>query len=295
MKKDIEVKNNISLKEFTTFKIGGSVDYFCQVKDKDEIIAAISLAKEKNLPVFVLGGGSNILFSDEGFRGMVIKIANSGIEIKDSLMKAGAGASLAQAVSVAKEEGLTGLEWAFGIPGTVGGATYGNAGAFEKSFSDIIKSVEVFDIKEEKIKIFSNKDCAFSYRESFFKKNKNFIILSVEIVLEKGDKKEIENKMREFFDLKRESQPLSFPSAGSVFKNPSTLSAASLIEKCGLKGKQQGAAKISEKHSNFIVNLGGASAKDVLDLINLAKKEVKTNFGVDLQEEIQIIPSEIKK
>ena len=211
-------------------------------------------------------------------------------------------------MALATENKLAGLEWAAGIPGTVGGAIYGNAGAFGKSIGDAVKSVEVLDVKNLKTKKLKNKDCKFGYRNSMFKQKKNqstkqsfvlgrahkimcsdLVILSVEIRLKKGKKIEIEKKIKEYLEHRKETQPLNFSSAGSIFKNPSGFSAGELIEQCGLKGKIVGRAKISEKHANFIVNLGGAKAKDVMKLINLAKSKVKKKFGIELEEEIQYL------
>jgi len=200
------------------------------------------------------------------------------------------------------------LEWAVGIPGTVGGAVWGNAGAFNKSMKDVVKSVEALEVKNEKCKVknFKNRDCRFGYRDSIFKHNKNLIILSAVLQLKKGKKKEIENKVKENLNYRKERQPLNFPSAGSIFKNPpgffagelgeedksssSAFAAARLIEKCGLKGKKIGNVKISEIHSNFIVNLGRGTAKDVMRLIKIIKNKVKKKFGVVLEEEIQYLP-----
>jgi UDP-N-acetylmuramate dehydrogenase len=256
------IKKNISLKNFTTFKIGGKARYFFAAKTKEDLIRAIVAAKKAKLPFFILGGGSNILVSDGGFRGLVIKY----------------GQPLSFYVS-------KGLEWAAGIPGTIQGAVYGNAGAFGKSMKDVVKEVEVFDVKTDKIKVFKNKDCRFSYRNSIFKKNKNLIILSVKIKTKKVNA----GKIKQYLDYKKQNHPWNYPSAGSVFKNPDGFSAAWLMEVCGLKGKRIGKAEISKKHANFIVNLGGAKEKDVKKLINLAKKSVKKKFKINLQEEIQFL------
>jgi UDP-N-acetylmuramate dehydrogenase len=184
--------------------------------------------------------------------------------------------------------GLSGIEWAVGIPGSVGGAVYGNAGSFEKSMKDIVKEVRVYDIKENKIKNLNNKLCNFSYRESVFKKTKKYIIISVVLKFKKNNKKEIKNNIKNYLIYKKRVQPLNYPSAGSVFKNPKGFSAAKLIEDCGLKGKIIGGAKISEKHANFIVNFDNAKAEDVKKLIFLAKKLVKNKFKINLKEEINI-------
>ena len=255
-------QKNVSLKNYTTFRIGGKAKYFFTAETKEDLIKAVVAAKELKLPFFILGGGSNLLVSDRGFRGLVIKY----------------GQPLSLYVS-------KGLEWAVGIPGTVQGAVCGNAGAFKKSMKDVVEEVEVFDAKTGKIKFFKNKDCRFSYRNSIFKKNKNLIILSVKIKEKKSNIK----KIKQYLEHKKENHPWNYPSAGSVFKNPKGFSAGELIEKAGLKGKRIGKAEISEKHANFIVNLGGAKEKDVINLINLAKKSVKNKFKINLQEEIQFL------
>ena len=258
----MKFRKNVPLKNYTTFKIGGPAKYFFEAKRKEELIEAIKLAKKLELPFFILGGGSNLLVSDKGFDGLVIKF----------------GQPLSSYVS-------KGLEWAVGIPGTVQGAVYSNAGAFKKSIKDVVKEVEVFDTKTEKIKNFKSKDCKFGYRDSIFKKNKNLIILSVKIKSKKSNRK----KIKQYLDYRKKTQPLNFPSAGSIFKNPRGFFAADLIERCGLRGKRIGKVKISEKHANFIVNLGNGKAKDVKKLIKLAKQKVKSKFGIVLKEEIQLL------
>ena len=274
------IKKNVLLKNYTTFKIGGRAKYFYAAKDKEDLIRAITLAKKMKLPFFILGGGSNLLISDRGFNGLVIKF----------------GQPLSLYVS-------KGLEWAVGIPGTIQGAVCGNAGAFTQSMQDAVKEVEVFDVKTGEIKNFKNKDCQFSYKDSIFKKKKNLIILSVKIKnrASEGSEDEDENevliaskksnaqKIKEYLDYRKERQPLNFPSAGSVFKNPPGFSAGELIDECGLKGKKIGNVKISEKHANFIVNLGRGEAKDVMRLIKIIKNRVKKKFGVVLEEEIVIL------
>jgi len=325
------------LANYTSFQIGGAAKYFFETKTKEDVIKAFEWSRIKRVPFFILGGGSNILVSDEGYNGLVIKfqIPNSKFQInskfQNSKIIVEAGVLLSTVVLAATENSLTGLEWAAGIPGTVGGAIYGNAGAFGKSMEDIIEAVKVLEIENHKWKIknLKNKDCKFGYKESIFKKNKNLIIISAIFELNKGDKKEIIERIENFLSQKKKTQPLEFPSAGCVFKNPSTSSAFTdsrrgrqklirqladknrkllkkfpeleefnkkgmipagfLIEKCELKGKRIGNAQISQKHANFIINLGKAHAKDVLALIKLIKKEVKNKFAINLEEEIQYL------
>ncbi len=303
------VKRNIPLKNHTAFRIGGPARYFFEAKSKDDLLLALKMAKRFNLPffnsrvkrgsqssrrakrggVFILGGGSNLLVSDKGYKGLVIKMMNDDYRILKNEIIAGAGILLGRLVIVATEHGLSGLEWSFGIPGTVGGAIFGNAGAFGKSMKNVIRKVEVFNAKNLKFETYNLKDCRFDYRESVFKKKKNLIIVSVFLKLKKGKKSEIKKRMEKNIDYKKSNQPLNYPSAGSVFKNPDKKSAAKLIEDCGLKGKKIGKAKISWKHANFIVNLGGARAENVKNLINFTKKAVKKRFGVSLKEEIQYL------
>jgi len=299
------IQKNISLKTFTTFKIGGKTKYFLVAKKKENIIKAVRMAKQINLPFFILGGGSNLLISDEGFKGLVVKIQNvhclhtvkysakggsaSGGKIQDTEIYTEAGVPLSLLINKTIRNNLSGLEWAVGIPGTVGGAVHGNAGFPKESFGDIIKEVEVFDSKDLKIKKLNNKDCKFGYRESIFKKRKNLIIISAILELKSGNKGEIKNKIQKYLEHRKASQPLNFPSIGSIFKNPPKFFAGELIEKCNLKGKKIGNVKISEKHANFIVNLGNGKANDVKKLINLIKNRVKNKFGVVLEEEIQYL------
>jgi len=331
------IQRNISLKNYTTFRIGGPVKYFFVAKNKEDLIKAIKVAKKLNpspfpkgdrvkLPFFILGGGSNLLVSDKGFNGLVIKTQNTKYKIRNTKIMAEAGVMLGELVNILAKAGMSGLEWAVGIPGTTGGAIWGNAGAFNKSMKDVVKSVEALEVKNEKCKVknFKKRDCEFSYRDSIFKNNKNLIILSATLQMKRGDKKEIENKIKKNLEQRNKTQPLSFPSAGSVFKNPRGFSAgelgeedkssspatellrsksegkeenevflafaaARLIEECGLKGKKVGNVKISEIHSNFIVNLGRGTAKDVMRLIKIIKNKVKKKFGVVLEEEIQFL------
>jgi UDP-N-acetylmuramate dehydrogenase len=281
------VKENVQLVPYTTFKIGGEARFFLEIEDKKELIRAIKVSQESDIPFFVLGNGSNILFSDKGFNGLVIKINLKKIEIKDNKIVCESGVSLNKLVKELSENGLAGFEWATGIPGSVGGAIRGNAGAFGRSITDNIVEVEV--LKKNKIRNYSKEELVLGYRDSIFKKNKDLVIISGSFVFEKDKVENIKEKMNKYLEYRKENHPISFSSAGSVFKNPEGKSAGELIEKCGLKGKKIGGAKISEKHANFIINIDGASSKDVLDLIFLVKKEVKNKFGIELEEEIELV------
>lgn len=306
----LKVEKNKVLADFSTFKIGGPAEYFVRVENEKELIEAVRFAKEKRLPFFVLGGGSNILFSDRGFRGLVVKIQNEKCQVQDTKIIAGTGCPLQKLVQEGIERGLAGLEFAAGIPGTLGGAIWGNAGAFGGEMKDVVKKVRVFQIMADswQIEEFKNKDCQFGYRDSIFKRKKNWIILEATLKLKRGNKVKLKKKIKEILKIRKEKQPLEFPSAGSVFKNVplekapkevrekfrdkiknKLLPAAVLIEAAGLKGKRVDGAKISEKHANFILNFKNATAEAVLALIMLAKKKVREKFRVELEEEIQLI------
>jgi UDP-N-acetylmuramate dehydrogenase len=276
------VKKNQLLAPYTTFKIGGPVDWFCETKNEQEVVKAIKFAKEKKLPFFILGNGSNLLVSDDGFRGVIIRMENEEVQINNEKILAKAGISLSKLANIAQENSLLGIEFMVGIPGTLGGVVFGNAGAWQQNIGNKVERVKILD-KDNQFKWLNHDECQFSYRQSRFKKNQE-IILAVELKLEKGNQLEIKNLMNKNLK-KRESQPKE-PSAGSIFVNPKPQSAGDLIEKCGLKGKQIGQAQISQKHANFIVNLGGAKAQDVVKLIALARLEVKKKFKIDLETEI---------
>lgn len=303
------VQKDILLKNHTTFRIGGRAKYFFAARNREDLILAVRAAKRLKLPFFILGAGSNLLVSDRGYNGLVIKTQNLKFktQIHNSKLKifCEAGTPLAKLVKLSIEKGYSGLEWAAGIPGTVGGAICGNAGAFGKSMESIVKEIEAFDVKSGKVKVLKNKDCKFAYRDSIFRRNKNLIIISATVHLKRGNKGKIKNKTKEYLNYRKRNQPLNFPSAGSVFINApgfsagqlgekdksssSAFAAARLIEKCGLKGRRIGRVKISEKHANFIVNLGQGKAKDVKKLINLIKQMVKRKFGIVLKEEIRFL------
>lgn len=281
------VKQNVKLAPYTTFKIGGPARFFYLARTSRDIIKAASVAKKLKIPYFILGGGSNLLVSDQGFNGLVIKIQNTKYKILNTKAVAEAGVKLAELVTASATAGLTGLEWAIGIPGTVGGAIRCNAGAFGGAMADLVKSVTI--VRENSlIKKLEKKECQFGYRDSLFK-YKPYIILEVELELKKMESSECKKKIHSFLARRKETQPLEYASAGCIFKNPTGYSAGQMIDVCGLKGKKQGQAQISPKHANFIINLGGAKASDVVGLIELVKKEVRNKFGVVLEEEIEYL------
>ncbi len=304
-------KENVSLAEYSSFEIGGSARYFFVVKKKEDLLKILNYAKEKKLPYLIIGEGTNLLFPDKGYEGVVIKIETDALEKEGEKLNSGAGTSLISVVSLSLKNSLTGLEWAVGIPGTLGGAIYGNAQAFGKRMGDIIESVTVLDTNTLEFKSLDKEECLFETKSSIFKKQKYLIIVSAVLKLQQGDSKKSREEIKRYAEYRKQKHPLYLPSAGSVFvnyegqiKDPEIISqfqeleefnqkgvipSAYLIEKCGLKGKRIGGAKFSDQHANFIVNIGEAKAKDVVRLVELAKEKVKNKFGINLKEEIQII------
>jgi len=279
------VMQNEPMSLHTTFRIGGPADLFFEAKTTKDLVDAIKLCKQNKICYFILGGGSNLLVNDRGFRGMVIKIRNAKYLMRNTKIIADAGMLLGDLVKKTAQMGLSGLEFAVGIPGTVGGAIRGNAGAWQQNIGDKVIRVKILS-PLGKIKWLEANDCQFSYRQSRFK-IKPEIILEVELELDEGNKDEIAKKIEENRE-KKSLQPKE-PSAGCVFVNPKDCRAGQLIEQCGLKGKKIGGAQISPKHANFIVNLGKAKAADVKCLIELAKKMVLQKFGIHLQEEVYLL------
>lgn len=281
-----KVKLNETLAPYTTFKIGGPADLFLESEKEEELVSVLKVVKDLEIPHFILGGGSNILAGDKGFRGIVIKVKNKGIRIKEENGKVKvvvqAGEMINDLLTELIGHSLTGLEFMAGIPGTVGATVACNAGAWQKNLSETVVQVKVLT-KNGEVKWINKKDCKFDYRTSTFKGGDD-LILAVELELTKGDKTAITEQVEINLE-KRKSQPRE-PSAGSVFVNPRPLSSGALIEECGLKGTQIGGARISEKHANFIVNTGGAKASDVVELIDLIKEKVREKYNINLKEEI---------
>ena len=302
LKKYGKVKLNELLSKHTTFKIGGPADYFVIVNSTENLIATLKIAEENSIKYFILGGGSNILVSDEGFEGMVIKVNNNLMKIESDIIIADAGCSTVQVAQNSIKEKLTGFEWGVCIPGTIGGAVRGNAGAMGSEMKDLVEKVEAL-CGGEMVEL-NNKECKFGYRDSVFKSNGVNIILRVHLKLKKGESKNLLAEALKHIQFRKNTQPSGF-SSGCVFKNVSLegfkgeapkefvkkgwISAGWLIEKSGLKGEKIGDAQISEKHANFIINLGGAKARDVAQLIAEIKEKVYDRFGVNLEEEIHIV------
>ena len=281
------LEENVPMSTRTTFKIGGPAKFFVTVKSKEQLIKLISSLSFASVPYCVVGGGSNLLVSDEGYDGVIIKPAFNEVIQNDNFIYADAGATLAKVVNFATSCGLSGLEFACGIPGTIGGAVYMNAGAYGSEISDIVTMVDVWD--GNKIKSINNKELDFGYRNSIFKKEKDLVILGVYLYLRKSDKQQISTYVRELLLKRINTQPKE-PSAGSIFKKPSPdFYVGKAIEELDLKGSVIGGAQISNKHAGFIINVNNASSADVLNLINLVKEKVLHSYGVELELEVILI------
>ena len=279
---------NVPLRGLVSFRTGGNADLVIFPKTQDELIEACHILKGRDY--FVLGNGTNILFPDEGFRRPIICLAEnfSGFKkIDDNTFRALSGTKLVTVCNYALKNSLTGLEFAYGIPGSVGGAVYMNAGAYGGEIKDVLKSVRILKRNGE-IKTLDASELDLSYRHSVFHNN-NDIILSADFELQKGDHSEIEAKMNELMAKRKEKQPLEYPSAGSTFKRPEGYFAGKLIEDCGLKGFSIGGAQVSEKHAGFVINRGHCTVNDILAVIDYVQRTVFQRFGVQLEPEVRII------
>jgi len=279
------------MKNHTSFRTGGNAELFAIPENEDEIKAIIRACKEVDVPYFVLGNGSNILVPDEGIRKRVVIYLGDNLsyinEKEDGTIVAGAGTKLIQLCRYALSKELSGLEFAYGIPGSVGGAAYMNAGAYGGEMKDIL--VKINHINEDGTDgSFEGAEMDLSYRHSAYS-SENKVITSVEIKLQKGEKEKIEAEMKDFLGRRKDKQPLEYPSAGSVFKRPEGYFAGALVEQSGLKGKRIGGAMVSEKHAGFIINYDNATTSDVLELIEFCRETVKEKFGVTLEAEIKTV------
>lgn len=314
------IQRDVPLRNYSSFKIGGNAGYFLTVSNKDELVKGLKEWKESSSGfgeeekrVFVLGGGTNLLVSDNGFPGLVIHINIKFIEVSGSIIKVGAGNLISELLESSTENSLSGLEWAGGLPGSVGGAVRGNAGAFAGETKDSILEVESLDINTLELKIRKNEECKFGYRDSVYKsgEGKDEVIVSASFSLKKGNKEEIKKAIEEKINYRKTRHPLHLPNAGSIFKNvsvsdvPASLAkdleshikndpfpvipVAVLLSMASLKGKRVGGAEVSSYHPNFIVNFDSARSSDVKDLIELEKEVVKQKFGIDLEIEIMFV------
>lgn len=282
-------KQNVSLSNYTTYKVGGIARIIVYPKDVKKLVLLLNKLNDESVKYKVLGYGSNLVFSDKPYEGVIIKLDSfDKVKIDDTIITAGAGVSLIKLSYMALKEGLTGLEFASGIPGTVGGAVFMNAGAYKSDMGYIVSEVKVLSPDLKVITLY-NKDLNYKYRDSFLRHNKGYVCLEAKLVLRPGDKKLIKELMETRRQKRLLSQPLEYPSAGSVFRNPENDFAGKLIEDCGLKGYKIGGAEVSLKHANFIINTGKASANDVMNLINYVHDKVKEKTNVDLKIEQEFV------
>lgn len=308
------IRENIALKDFTVFKIGGPARFFAVVSSQEELQKALQFAREKSIPFFIAGAGSNMLVSDRGWPGIFIRNEARNISIDDTRVCAESGAMMAAVAAVASRAGLSGFEWGVGIPGTVGGSVRGNAGCFGREIKDVLAEVLIFDINKAISFKLQATSGGFGYRDSVFKKNPQWIVCSAVFSLKHGNPEVILETMRIFSEERFRSQDIGAKCAGCIFKNISWnrkdirkeelikrfplflpfisrpgISAGFLVDEAGLKGRRIGGAVISRKHANFIINEGSATAEDVVMLIALVKEHVHRKFGILLEEEIQYV------
>ena len=273
----------------TTFRIGGNADYFVKPGNADEVAAVIAVCREYNIPYFILGNGSNLLVSDDGYRGMIINIMDNmdSVTVDGRIITAQAGAMLVRVSVMARDNALTGLEFASGIPGTIGGAVYMNAGAYGGEMKNVVKTVRAID-EYGRIYELDSEKMDFSYRHSIVEERK-LIVLEVTLELEHGSREAIDDRMKELAEARRSKQPLEYPSAGSTFKRPEGYFAGKLIMDAGLRGYSVGGAHVAEYHCGFVINKGGATASDVVELIRDVQHDVDDKFGVTLEPEVKML------
>ena len=287
-----KIKIEEPMSNHTSSKTGGNAEIFVIIEKENQIKKLLEYTRKNDIKLYIIGNGSNLIVSDEGVKGIVAKIAfEETIITKDEeniIVKAGAGVKVMALAQMLKQEEITGFEELSGFPGTIGGANYMNAGAYGKEMKDVILETKALNRETGKIEVLNNKEQKLEYRSSIFK-NKKYIILQTTMKFQNGKKEEIEQKMNEYLSQRKEKQPLEYPSAGSTFKRGDGFITAKLIDECGLKGYQIGGAQISEKHAGFIINKDNATSKDILDLINYTKKKVFEKFGVQIEEEVEII------
>lgn len=270
----------------TTFRVGGEAQCFVRISNKEQLMRVIPYLQQVGIPFFILGNGSNLLVGDKGYPGVILQIGDkmNRISVKGGLVHAQAGALLSQVARTAMEHGLTGLEFASGIPGTIGGGVVMNAGAYDGEMKQVVEQVTVLD-KHGEILELSSEDMEFGYRTSVIK-NRPFIVLEVCLKLQQGEREEIALKMKELAGKRKEKQPLEYASAGSTFKRPEGFFAGKLIMDAGLRGYSIGGARVSEKHCGFVINTGKATAADVVEVIQEVQERVKERFGVTLEPEV---------
>ena len=283
------IKVDEPMKKHISFKVGGPADFLVKPKTEEELRNVVEFAKKENVPFIVIGNGSNLLVKDGGIRGIVIELSDNfnNYEIDGNIVKAQSGALLAIIGRNAMKNSLTGFEFAAGIPGTLGGALAMNAGAYGGEMKQVVKTVRLMD-RDGNIFELSNEEMKFEYRRSLLT-TKDYIVLSAVIELQPGNVEEIKEIMADYSNRRSTKQPLNFPSAGSTFKRPEGHFAAKLIDDCGLRGLNLRGAQVSDKHCGFVINSGGATAKDILDLMFIVKSTVNAKFGIMLEEEVKIL------
>lgn len=285
------VQENVSLAGYTTFRIGGPADVLVQAGEEEQLERVLAWCRESGRPWILLGRGSNVLVDDAGFRGTVILLDGTlaQIEVRGDQITAGAGASLARIARTALEHELTGVEYAAGIPGTLGGAVYMNAGAYGGEIGRTVSSIRYLD--KEGIHEIGPEEAGFEYRSSRFMRE-NAIVLGAEMTLQPGDRQAIMDRMQELAEQRKSKQPLEYPSAGSMFKRPEGFFAGKLIQDAGLAGYSVGGAQVSEKHCGFVINRGNATAEDVRELVRQVADRVEQTFGVRLEPEVRYLSQE---
>lgn len=306
----MEIQKNIPLGHFTTFKIGGPARFFCLIKTVEQLKNALAFAKKQNLDIFILAGGSNLIVSDDGFNGLVIKIEIDGFRVKGDCLIAGPSTQMETLVDESIERGLAGLEWAGGLPGTFGGAIRGNAGAFAGEIKDSVISVKSLDYASNTIER-SNRKCEFEYRGSIFKQKPDEIIIEGTLQLKSGDRDKLIAIANDHREYRKKKHPLEYPNAGSIFKNTPVekvpkdvlpqfqdviktdpfpvVPTAKIIADAGLAGERIGNVQVSTKHTNYMVNLGSGEASDLVELIKKVRRVVKEKFDIDLEVEPQLV------
>ncbi len=285
-----KVETNVSMADYTSFRAGGCARYLAFSEDEAALIAVMREVQEAGVPYYVTGNGSNILVRDGGFPGVIIKIADGFSEIRTDgeMIVAGAGALLSTIAKEAARQSLTGLEFASGIPGSLGGAVYMNAGAYDGEMKNVLETVRLLDPKTGAIREAKVEELELGYRYSKLYETGE-IILGAVIRLQTGDPDEIRSRIRDFTERRTTKQPLVYPSAGSFFKRPQGYYAGKLVQDARLKGLTVGGAQVSTLHSGFVINIGGATAADIISLMHLVQARVKEQFGVDLEPEVRII------
>lgn len=296
LKKEISeerITENADMRKYTSFRAGGCADFLVEPENENQLIHALNVLRQEKAEFMVLGNGSNVLVRDGGYRGIILKIGSglSRIDVEDNVLECGSGALLSVISRVALNEGLSGFEFASGIPGSAGGAVFMNAGAYGGEMKHVLESVRVFEFRTGIVREMSVDELDLSYRHSILEETGD-VVLSLRIRLQEGDKEEISEKMKELARQRNLKQPVQYPSAGSFFKRPEGYFAGKLVQDAGLKGVSVGGAQVSELHSGFVINTGEATADDIIRLMRLVQNTVYDRFGVMLDPEVRIIGEE---